>query len=148
MRIRESFTTTPDNATLRAIIREPAAEVGVSLDETLVNQLLADASGEPGALPLMQETMRQLWENVSEPYLPFSAYENMGRDGHTGLQVAKDPGVWVVWLDLDLFESVKGMTVKRTAIRYPLRVVRYAVDAEANPWWSGPSQKGARQHAA
>ena len=43
-------------------------------------------------------------------------------------------GVWVVWLDLDLLESVKGMTVKRTAIRYPLRVVRHAVDLEANPW--------------
>lgn len=41
---------------------------------------------------------------------------------------------WVVWLDLDLLESVKGMTVKRTAIRYPLRVVRHAVDLEANPW--------------
>ena len=44
------------------------------------------------------------------------------------------PGVWVVWLDLDLFESVKGMTVKQTAIRYPLRIVRLAVDPEANPW--------------
>ena len=44
------------------------------------------------------------------------------------------PQAWTVWLDLDLFESVKGMTVKRTAIRYPLRVVRYAVDLEANPW--------------
>jgi len=41
---------------------------------------------------------------------------------------------WIVWLDLDLLESVKGMTVKRTAIRYPLRVVRYAVDLETNPW--------------
>jgi integrating conjugative element protein (TIGR03746 family) len=41
---------------------------------------------------------------------------------------------WIIWLDLDLLESVKGMTVKRTAIRYPLRVVRYAVDPEANPW--------------
>ena len=42
--------------------------------------------------------------------------------------------VWVVWLDLELNESVKGMTIKHTVIRYPLRVVRYAVDAEANPW--------------
>lgn len=41
---------------------------------------------------------------------------------------------WIVWLDLDLLESVKGMTVKRTAIRYPLRIVRYAVDPEVNPW--------------
>lgn len=44
------------------------------------------------------------------------------------------PGVWVVWLDLDLYESVKGMTVKKTTIRYPLRVVRLAVDPESNPW--------------
>ena len=42
--------------------------------------------------------------------------------------------VWVVWLDLELNESVKGMTIKHTVIRYPLRVVRYPVDAEANPW--------------
>ncbi len=41
---------------------------------------------------------------------------------------------WIVWLDVDLVESVKGMTVKQTAIRYPLRVVRQAVDLEANPW--------------
>lgn len=45
-----------------------------------------------------------------------------------------DRDSWIVWLDLDLFESVKGMTVKQTAIRYPLRVVRQAVDLEANPW--------------
>ena len=41
---------------------------------------------------------------------------------------------WIVWLDLSLLESVKGMTVKETAIRYPLRVVRQAVDLDANPW--------------
>jgi len=44
------------------------------------------------------------------------------------------PGVWVVWLDLDLFESVKGMTIKRTAIRYPLRVISLSIDPESNPW--------------
>lgn len=41
---------------------------------------------------------------------------------------------WVVWLDLELQESVKGMTIKKTHIRYPLRVVRLAIDPEANPW--------------
>ena len=39
-----------------------------------------------------------------------------------------------MWLDLELSESVKGMTVKRAAIRYPLRVVSLDVDPEANPW--------------
>lgn len=41
---------------------------------------------------------------------------------------------WIVWLDLDLMESVKGMTVKQTTIRYPVRVVRQAIDPETNPW--------------
>ncbi|MEX2257647.1 MAG: TIGR03746 family integrating conjugative element protein, partial [Woeseia sp.] len=41
---------------------------------------------------------------------------------------------WVVWLDLELSESVQGVAVKQTYIRYPLRIVRYAVDTQANPW--------------
>jgi integrating conjugative element protein (TIGR03746 family) len=41
---------------------------------------------------------------------------------------------WVVWVDFELQESVQGMTVKRSTIRYPIRVVRYAVDGESNPW--------------
>ena len=41
---------------------------------------------------------------------------------------------WLVWLDVELAESVKGMTVKHTAIRYPLRIIHHAVDWEANPW--------------
>ncbi|WP_405240389.1 PFL_4703 family integrating conjugative element protein [Lentisalinibacter orientalis] len=57
--------------------------------------------------------------------------------GHTyedrRVEVLSDDA-WVAWLDLELLESVKGMTVKRTAIRYPLRVVRHAVDPESNPW--------------
>lgn len=49
------------------------------------------------------------------------------------VQVLQD-GVWLVTVDMDLWESVQGMAVKRKAIRYPLRVVRYDVDREANPW--------------
>ena len=44
------------------------------------------------------------------------------------------PDIWVVWLDLDLLESVRGMPVKQTTIRYPIRVVRQAIDPETNPW--------------
>lgn len=43
-------------------------------------------------------------------------------------------GVWVVHLDLQIIESVQGMRVKDTQVRYPLRVVRYPVDPERNPW--------------
>ena len=43
-------------------------------------------------------------------------------------------GVWLVWLDVMIKESVRGMPVKHVQLRYPLRVVRYDVDVNANPW--------------
>lgn len=57
-------------------------------------------------------------------------------------------GVWVVHLDFRIAEHVKGMAVKNVDIRYPLRVLRYDVNPERNPWGlvldgyaeSGPSR--------
>ncbi|MDX1655788.1 MAG: TIGR03746 family integrating conjugative element protein, partial [Candidatus Competibacteraceae bacterium] len=43
-------------------------------------------------------------------------------------------GTWVAWLDMAIQETVQGMTVKQAPIRYPVRVVRYDVDPESNPW--------------
>mgnify|MGYP000222875912 CR=1 FL=1 len=65
-----------------------------------------------------------------DPY----GYSNIYRTLKVGSGNAAEDDLRWAWLDLDLFESVKGMTVKKTAIRYPLRVVRHAVDLEANPW--------------
>jgi integrating conjugative element protein (TIGR03746 family) len=41
---------------------------------------------------------------------------------------------WRVWLDFHIQEYVRGMEVKNIKIRYPLRVVRFNVDPETNPW--------------
>ena len=55
--------------------------------------------------------------------------------GYSEMRVdVQGEGVWIVWLDMELQESVKGMAIKRTHIRYPVRIVRYAVDPESNPW--------------
>ncbi len=43
-------------------------------------------------------------------------------------------GVWTVALEAIIEESVAGMAVKKTRVRYPLRVIRYDVDRERNPW--------------
>jgi WD40 repeat protein len=72
---------------LREAIVEPARAVGVYVDSALVERLLDDAASEPGVLPLLQETLRWLWEKRQRRYLPLSAYEALGRDGRTGLQV-------------------------------------------------------------
>lgn len=41
---------------------------------------------------------------------------------------------WVVFLDFLLVETVRAVPVKEAAVRYSVRVVRYPVDKESNPW--------------
>ncbi|RJX68672.1 TIGR03746 family integrating conjugative element protein [Vibrio sinensis] len=41
---------------------------------------------------------------------------------------------WTVQADLQLSEYVGGVEVKSSAIRWPLKVVRYDVDRNNNPW--------------
>jgi WD40 repeat protein/class 3 adenylate cyclase/energy-coupling factor transporter ATP-binding protein EcfA2 len=64
---------------LRVAIERPAADVGVRIEHSLVNQLLADAADEPGALPLLQETMRLLWDDMEQRTLSYSAYQQLSR---------------------------------------------------------------------
>ena len=82
---------------LREAIVRPAAGVGVQIEPSLVERLLADAADEPGVLPLLQETMRLLWDKVEGRLLPFAAYERLnlypavgasGAQGATGLAAA------------------------------------------------------------
>jgi hypothetical protein len=87
-----------DEQGLRAAIVQPALDVGVHIDQTLVEQLVDDAAGEPGVLPLVQETLVCLWEERKYRYLALRAYEELAThrkgadesDGVecTGLQVA------------------------------------------------------------
>lgn len=45
-----------------------------------------------------------------------------------------DGDAWIVWFDVHIKEHVLGNTVKDVTLRYPIRVVRYDVDREKNPW--------------
>ncbi len=85
---RLEITALRGNA-LRDAIVKPAAQLGVTLEASLVERLLADAADEPGVLPLLQETMRMLWDAQVRRSLPLSAYLQLGdKDGRSGLAVA------------------------------------------------------------
>ena len=73
---------------LRRAIQQPARDVGVFLEAELLERLLADAAGEPGVLPLLQETMRLLWGKRQRRLLTLSSYEQLGGEGRSGLAVA------------------------------------------------------------
>lgn len=45
-----------------------------------------------------------------------------------------DDSNWIVWLDVNIQEYVQGMQVKSVNIRYPVRVTRFNIDPETNPW--------------
>jgi WD40 repeat protein len=80
---------------LREAIAAPAEEVGVHLESALVHRIVQDAAGQPGSLPLVQETLVLLWGRLRRRYLPISAYDALvlptaayGEPPRTGLQVA------------------------------------------------------------
>ena len=85
---------------LWAAIVEPAARVGVEVDEALAVKLIADASGQKGVLPLVQETLVLLWDKVKSRRLKLEAYKEMGESGRSGLQVAIDRRATTVYHNL------------------------------------------------
>lgn len=68
-------------ADLRATVTEPARRVGLTLEEGLLSRILADVAGEPGALPLLQDTLDLLWQRRRAGMLTVAAYEAVGGVG-------------------------------------------------------------------
>jgi len=75
-------------AALRKAVEEPAEQMGVYLERGLAERLVRDAAEEPGALPLLQETMRLLWAEMARRFLPIESYERLGAGSRSGLAVA------------------------------------------------------------
>ena len=62
------------------------------------------------------------------------AYEIPGRGFEAKRVQIHGRDSWTVTLDLTVDEYYHAEPVKRALVRYPLKVVRYDVDAEKNPW--------------
>ena len=73
---------------LSQAIVHPARDVEVRLEPELVTQLLADAGSEPGVLPLLQETLGQLWDRRQGQTLTLADYQALGEGDRSGLAVA------------------------------------------------------------
>jgi DNA-binding SARP family transcriptional activator/WD40 repeat protein len=62
---------------LRAI-ELPARRAGLRLEPELVDRLLADCEGEPGALPLLSTALLELWQQRDGRHLRLAGYERTG----------------------------------------------------------------------
>ena len=72
---------------LREAIEAPARALGVYFELVLVKQLLHDAADEPGALPLLQDSLLDLWHRRTCGLLRLKEYEAMSDSGQSGLAV-------------------------------------------------------------
>lgn len=64
----------------RAIV-EPANRVGISFEEGLVSRIVADVHYQPGALPLLQYALTELFERRDDHKLTIEAYQTIGGTG-------------------------------------------------------------------
>jgi WD40 repeat protein/DNA-binding SARP family transcriptional activator/energy-coupling factor transporter ATP-binding protein EcfA2 len=67
-----------DEADLRAVIEGPAHQAGLLLEPGLVELLVREAEGEPGALPLLSHALRTTWERREGRTLTVDGYRDSG----------------------------------------------------------------------
>jgi energy-coupling factor transporter ATP-binding protein EcfA2 len=66
---------------LRLAIEVPVEKVGLCFEDGLVERVLEDVADEPGALPLLEFALTELWERRRSGMLPHAAYEDIGKVG-------------------------------------------------------------------
>ena len=65
-------------ADLRAAIEGPARQVGLLLEPGLVDLLVREVEGEPGALPLLSHALHQTWQRREGRTLTVDGYQHAG----------------------------------------------------------------------
>ena len=63
-----------------------------------------------------------------------SVQEILGHSYSRSRVIFESNSSWLTWLDVNVTESINGHPVKDVTLRYPMRVVRFDVDKEVNPW--------------
>ena len=67
-----------DKDELFEVIIRPAQQVGLKIEPELVKQLLVDVEKSPGSLPLLQYTLKELWERRQNNTLKLNTYAELG----------------------------------------------------------------------
>ena len=63
---------------LKEVICKPAEKVGLTIEPTLVTEILNDIAGAPGSLPLLQYTLKVLYQKRQGKQLVLNAYQGLG----------------------------------------------------------------------
>jgi WD40 repeat protein len=63
---------------LRRVVEQPAGRVGLRVEADLVDALVDDVEGQPGALPLLSTTLLELWQKREGNALTLASYRQSG----------------------------------------------------------------------
>ncbi|MGW3961506.1 nSTAND1 domain-containing NTPase [Amycolatopsis sp. NPDC005003] len=78
LRDRQVLVGPMDADDLRAVVREPAVRAGLTVENALVEAVVADTADEPGALPLMSHALVETWKRRSGGRMTLAAYRQAG----------------------------------------------------------------------
>ena len=92
---------------LEEAISAPSARVGVAVDTGLAAELVAEVIGQPGALPLLQFTLAELFERRDDGKLTQAAYHALG-----GLEGAVARGAEEIYDELDEAGPVRQLFLR------------------------------------
>ncbi|MFV2001085.1 MAG: protein kinase, partial [Acidimicrobiia bacterium] len=68
----------PNEESLRSMIEIPAAGVGVGFETGLVDRIIVDVRNQPGALPLLEFSLTELFDQRDSDLLTLDAYNTSG----------------------------------------------------------------------
>ncbi|BBD60981.1 WD-40 repeat-containing protein [Nostoc sp. HK-01] len=113
MESHQKLIGTMDSAELRKAMELQAAQVGLRFEAGLSNTILDDVQGEPGAMPLLQHALLELWKRRHGRWLRVLEYEAIG-----GVQKAIAQTADEVYnsLSADEQEQVKNIFIRLTRL--------------------------------
>ncbi|MCC5639230.1 CHAT domain-containing protein [Nostoc sp. CHAB 5844] len=113
MESRQKLIGPMDSTELRKAMELQAAQVGLRFEAGLSNTILDDVQGEPGAMPLLQHALLELWQRRHGRWLRVLEYEAIGGVQKAIAQTADD-----VYnsLSADEQEQVKNIFVRLTRL--------------------------------
>jgi CHASE2 domain-containing sensor protein/energy-coupling factor transporter ATP-binding protein EcfA2 len=75
---RQELIGAMDATELRQAMEQQAAKVGLRFEAGLSNAILDAVQGEPGAMPLLQHALQELWKQRHGRWLRYDEYEKLG----------------------------------------------------------------------
>ncbi|WP_242054562.1 eIF2A-related protein [Nostoc sp. FACHB-190] len=113
MEARQKLIAPMDGTELRKAMEMQAAQVGLRFEPGLSNTILDDVQGEPGAMPLLQHALLELWKRRHGRWLQSGEYEAIGGVRMAIAQTADD--VYNT-LSLSEQEQVKNIFIRLTRL--------------------------------